>query len=178
MNYFTSDIHFGQRPLWGKRSHISIEEHDEYYFDILNATKKRDLIFILGDLLFPSKDKDLIQYYLDRLKQVPARIKLVPGNHDCPEIYQTDFIEVLPPLVNYKNMWLSHCAIHPGEFRERLINVHGHNHFYDLKDPRYFNVCIDRWERLVTYDEIIKHRDEVQYIGFDHALSWFKIKEE
>lgn len=158
MIYFTSDTHLGQEPLWKRRSFFSIEEHDNYYFEMFSNTKKKDIIFHLGDFIFEMKDPNGIEKYLNFFKKIPARIKLIPGNHDSRLLYKQDIIEVMPPLVNYKGNWLSHCAIHPAEFRERFLNIHGHNHFQHLIDERYFNVNIDLWNRFITLDEIIERK--------------------
>lgn len=158
MNYFTSDSHFGQRPLWKRRSFSSIEEHDNYYFEMFSKTHKKDIIFHLGDFIFDTKDPKEFEKYLNFFKKIPAKIKLIPGNHDSILLYKQDVIEIMPPLVNYKGNWLSHCPIHPAEFRERYLNIHGHNHINHLKDQRYFNVCIDLWDRFVSYDEIMERK--------------------
>lgn len=175
MNYFTSDIHYGQRPVWKRRTHTTIEEHDEYYTEMFMKTKKKDIVFVLGDLLFPMKTQEEFDKYLELFKKIPAKIKLIPGNHFDTRLYKQDVIEILPCLVNYKAMWLSHCPIHPAEFRERILNVHGHNHIRHLKDERYFNVCIDLWDRFVTYEEILETRNKFEPKETDYELYYKKL---
>ena len=123
---------------------------------------KKDIIFHLGDFIFDTKDPKEFEKYLNFFKKIPAKIKLIPGNHDSILLYKQDVIEIMPPLVNYKGNWLSHCPIHPAEFRERYLNIHGHNHINHLKDQRYFNVNIDLWNRFVSYDEIMERKTKIQ----------------
>ena len=175
MIYFTSDTHFLQRPVWNRRVFSSIEEHDDHYFEMYSKTKKKDIIFHLGDFIFEHKDPNEVQKYIEKFKKIPARIKLIPGNHDSKLLYNQNVIEMMPPLVNYKGNWLSHCAIHPGEFRGRFLNVHGHNHIYHLKDQRYFNVCIDMWDRFVTYDEIMERKEKFGPAETDYELHYKKL---
>ena len=45
-------------------------------------------------------------------------------------------------FVKYKEFWLSHAPIHPEELRDR-INIHGHVHYKNIDDARYFNVSCE-----------------------------------
>ena len=88
---------------------------------------------------------------------MPYKIKLVLGNHDSTKIYEDtpNNIEIQLPLFTYKNMWVSHCPIHPQEMRNRIGNIHGHLHgnivdtrgwVYKQNEfyiPKYFNVNLD-----------------------------------
>ena len=80
------------------------------------------------------------------------------GNHDSTLLYTQTIaanLTILPPLVNYKNFWLSHCPIHPQEMRDRKGNVHGHLHGSKIEDPLYFNVNFDNNNfNLVSLDTI------------------------
>jgi len=118
----------------------------------MEALGKRDLLFVLGDFLFPG---DKYDEYIKRIRKLRCRIKLVMGNHDSMELYQEinqkpqspeGSIELQLPLFSYKNMWLSHAPIHPQELRGRKGNVHGHLHRSILDDPdcRYFDVCPEK----------------------------------
>jgi len=132
------------------------EEHDEYILNEMSKLNKRDVLYILGDFLFDSPNFD---YYIKRIHDMNKfRIKLIMGNHDSLKLYDklTPKIEVQLPLFSYKNMWISHAPIHPGELRNRLGNIHGHLHKEHVQkqipegykinlvqDYNYFNVNID-----------------------------------
>ena len=152
MVLLTSDLHLMHRNIPKYRPMFStMEEHDEYMFSKLEQLNKRDLLFILGDFLF---DGPHYAAYIERLKKLPCRIRLVMGNHDSLKLLQEPWIEHRNPLASYKGFWLSHYPIHPQEMRGRNGNIHGHLHSmavtgynYDIgqsyKDPRYFNVNIE-----------------------------------
>lgn len=156
--YLTSDLHLGHKAICKYRPKFtSQQEHDEYMLSLFDSLTKRDLVFILGDFLF---DGPHYNKYIQRLKALPCRIKLVLGNHDSMRLIKEDWIEHLNPLTNYKGFWLSHCPIHPDELRNRTGCVHGHLHSESVtlnkeKDSRYFNVNIeDNNYQLVSLDTI------------------------
>lgn len=147
--YFSSDFHLGHKAITKYRSQFSsMEEHDEHILAMLESYPKRTLMYILGDFLF---DGPNLEYYLARLSQLPYKIKLVMGNHDSKLLYTKcpSNIEIQLPFFSYKNMWVSHCPIHPQELRGRILSVHGHLHgdvVHNWKgdiDERYFNVNLD-----------------------------------
>ncbi len=141
VNYFTSDLHLGHMEIYKYRDvFLNAEEHDEYVFKKIEALGKRDILFVLGDFLF---DGSHYEAYIERLRKVKCRIKLVMGNHDSMKLYKEDFIEIQLPLFSYKNTWLTHCPIHPQEIRDRAGCIHGHLHKEVLDDKRYFNVNLD-----------------------------------
>ena len=143
--YFSSDWHLGHRSILKYREQFgSIEEHDEAIFTELSKLTKRDVLYILGDFLF---DCDNFENYLIRISKYPVRIKLVMGNHDSLKLYNQTIaknIEIQLPLFSYKNYWVSHCPIHEQELRGRDLNIHGHLHFAELDDSRYFDVGLDK----------------------------------
>ncbi len=159
--YFTSDLHLGHRNIHKYRTRFnSTEENDKYMLDLICSLDKRDILIVLGDFLF---DGEHFNDYLNHIEtKAKCRIKLIMGNHDSKLLYNlptTSRISIELPLYSYKNMWLSHCPIHPKEMRGRLGNIHGHLHeehvtyknanmfsstfAKPLLDPRYFNVNID-----------------------------------
>lgn len=149
MNYYSSDFHLGHKSICKYRPQFSTpEEHDECVLQMMEKLTKRDILYVLGDFLFEGpKYKE----YLERIKKMPVRIKLVMGNHDCIDLYKDCIgsnIEIQLPLFSHKNMWISHAPIHTQEIRGRLINIHGHLHggvvmLNDIQDRRYFNVNLD-----------------------------------
>lgn len=62
-----------------------------------------------------------------------------------------------------KNFWISHCPVHYQELRGRVGNIHGHLHFAELDDPRYFDVGLDKNNfKFVDFEDIkniFKSRD-------------------
>ncbi len=57
-------------------------------------------------------------------------------------------------LVKYKNFWLSHAPVHPGELSGKK-NLHGHTHFELMGDPRYINVCVEYAKSPVRLEDIM-----------------------
>ena len=162
MNYFTSDLHLGHRAICKYRDIFkTTKEHDEYILQEMEKLGKRDILFILGDFLF---DGPHYEEYIKRIRKMKCRIKLIMGNHDSLELYKEinqkpqspeGSIEIQLPLFSYKNCWLSHAPIHPGELRNRDLCIHGHMHLEKLDDLRYFNVNIDVNDyKFVKFDDI------------------------
>ena len=155
-NYFTSDWHLGHKSILKYREQFkTTEEHDEAIFAELAKLNKRDILYILGDFLF---DCENFEKYLERISHYPCRIKLVLGNHDSLKIYSQTVaknIELQLPLFSMKNFWISHCPVHEQELRGRVGNIHGHTHFAELDDPRYFDVGLDKNNfKFVDFEEI------------------------
>lgn len=147
--YFTADLHLGHKNIHKFRTQFSsAEEHDAIvYENILRTVTKRDTLWILGDAAF-TKDS------LAKIKALPCNVNLVLGNHDVNErgIVITNLAGVynkIASLIRYKNCWLSHCPIHPQEFRGRRANIHGHLHSKLVEEnygQKYVNVCLEHWD--------------------------------
>ncbi len=152
--FFISDLHFGHEHITSFRSTSGVKYRtgDDYLQNMNNivrnwnkVVRKRDLVWVLGDVAFTDVGFDM-------LSKLQGRKKLVRGNHDnhfTTERLLENF-ETVEGLVGYKNYWLSHCPIHPKEMRGRLGNIHGHVHHNSLKDyktggydERYINVCCE-----------------------------------
>ena len=163
-NYFTSDWHLGHKSILKYREQFkTVEEHDEAIFTELAKLNKRDILYILGDFLF---DCENFEQYLERISKFPCRIKLVLGNHDSLKLYSQNIaknIELQLPPFSMKNFWISHCPVHEQELRGRIANCHGHLHFAELDDRRYFDVGLDKNNfKFVDFEEIkniFKSRD-------------------
>lgn len=151
--FFISDLHLGHAKVLEfspNRFGSCIEEHDEWIVDSWNKTVgKKDTIWVLGDLAM-SKDS---LHHLERLKGFK---KLVLGNHDVASISNyIKYFSQIRSMVNFKDAWLTHCPIHPNEFRKKRINVHGHVHNNSVDDPRYVNVCVEKLNAIpISWDEI------------------------
>lgn len=164
MVYFTSDLHLGHKAIPKYRTRFKdMKEHDDYIIDKILSLGKRDLLFILGDFLF---DGPNYEEYIERLSNKKCRIKLVMGNHDSLKLYKEDIFEIQLPLFSYKNMWISHCPIHPQELRNRSCNIHGHIHLGKVKatandhstHKKYFNVNLDVNDYDFVNIEFIKRK--------------------
>ena len=164
MIYFTSDLHLGHRAISKYRPYFdSTEQHDEYWLQKMEQLGKRDILYVLGDFLFPGPHYN---EYIKRIRKMKCRIKLVMGNHDSIELYKEinqkpmspeGSIEIQLPLFSYKNFWLSHAPIHPQEMRSRKGNIHGHLHGSILDDPdeKYFDVCPEKHAfEFVNFEDI------------------------
>lgn len=102
---FTSDWHLNHNAILKYRTQFnSIEEHDQNIFDQLSVLNKRDIVFVLGDILF---DGDKYDYYIETLAKMSCRYKFVLGNHDSLKLYKETRLtnmELCLPLFPYKNM--------------------------------------------------------------------------
>ena len=155
--WFTSDLHFGHKNINKFRLEVSSEEDNRKRIceDWEKLVTKRDDVYVLGDAAFTW---DTAQEF----GELPgARKFLVRGNHDELSIreYLKYFTEVYG-LKKYKEFWLSHAPIHPNELRGK-INLHGHVHYADVQDTRYFNMCVESlWKRgypsLISLDQVRK----------------------
>lgn len=154
MNYFTSDFHLGHKNILKYRPEFnSIGEHDNIIFEEISKLKKRDILFILGDFIFDSKD---YEYYIKQLEKMSCRFKVLLGNHDSLKILKEEKFEIQLPIYSYKNFWLSHCPIHENEMRDRKGNIHGHLHKEIIDNSFYLNVNIDvNNYKFLNFDEII-----------------------
>ena len=157
--YFTSDLHLGHSLAAKKRGFGSVEEHDKSVIKSLFVAKKRDKLFILGDIAM-QKDR------LALIAQLPCKNKvLLLGNHDKFHAmeYLAVFQDIIGP-VTYKDYWLTHIPMHPQELYRRNGNLHGHIHKGGASpslDLPYFNVNWDWHRRPVLYQEIDKIMTQV-----------------
>ena len=139
----SSDQHLGHKNITKYRTQFSsAEEHHNFVFENLATNVgKRDTLYLLGDVAF---DK----YWLDKIKSIRCHHKkLILGNH-CSEHHSikalADAFDSIDSLLSKRNVWFSHCPIHPQEMRNRLFNVHGHLHNQIIPDDkRYINVCLE-----------------------------------
>ena len=145
----TSDLHLGHKRIHHFREGFqSADCHHEFVFENLAMNiQKRDSLILLGDIAF---DK----YWLEQIKSIKcAKKTLICGNHDTENgIKMRDLVDVydeIHSLYAKRNVWFSHCPIHPHQFRGKILNIHGHLHdklvrteLFD-KDTRYRNACVE-----------------------------------
>ena len=161
--FFIADLHLSHRNILKysnkERPFDTLEEHDQYIIDTINETvNKNDTLYILGDLAF---GKDALNY----VRQLKVQNKvLVLGNHDkYPMVYYNAVgFNKIYGMLRYKEFILTHAPIHPCQLEKRYsANIHGHLHTYDVDDPRYFNVNIDRLGFKPVSTAVI--RDTIKY---------------
>lgn len=149
--FFISDLHFGHNHIhkFGHRPWAeSPELHDLTLVDRINDTvKKRDKLYILGDVAWSAKGAEA-------LADIRCQnIEVVWGNHDMPR-YVLPYVQKSRGFFKYKDFWVSHCPIHPNELRG-LKNIHGHVHHNIVEDSRYISVCVDSCDGYpVAFDDI------------------------
>lgn len=121
----TSDLHLGHKNIHKYRTQFSTaDEHHNFVFENLATNVgKRDTLYILGDCTF---DK----FWLEKIKNIKCQHKkLICGNHDSEHHTMKelcDAFDSVEALMSKRNVWFSHCPIHPQEMRGRLLNIHGH----------------------------------------------------
>ena len=79
--YFTSDLHFGHENVikFDNRPFKTVEEMDEELIRRWNAkVGKGDLVYVLGDMIWKSRNGDAEQL----IKSLNGQIILIKGNHD------------------------------------------------------------------------------------------------
>lgn len=159
--FFISDLHLGHKNICKFREGFSsVEEHDSYIKDkILSTVGKRCKLFLLGDIAFTSESGDWVVNEL--LSYCPNTV-IVLGNHDSSEggMNTVKYVQAdmkVHGLTTYKDAWLSHCPIHPDEFRKKSFNICGHTHSYNIPDSRYFNVSCENINYTpIRYDQILE----------------------
>ena len=144
--FFASDLHFAHKNIVkmgkGFRPGKDSEEHDEILIENWNKkiAPKRTRTYVLGDISMSAEG-------IKKIERLNGEIRIILGNHDIEwsrDDLPANVTVMNTSLFRYKKMWLSHCPIHPMEMRKCLANVHGHIHLFDVDDPRYMNVCIER----------------------------------
>lgn len=164
--YFTSDLHLGHKKVLEVRPFDTVEEHDDHFIAELKKVNPKSEIWILGDI---SCGKE--EYALERLKEVPAKMHLVSGNHDSVWPYhrnshnkQKKFFEVFESVsymarVHFggKKVFLYHDFYGktiPTRENEGLL--HGHTHSgVVLTDYNTINMCPEAWNyQVVSANEI------------------------
>ena len=148
--FVISDTHFGHENSlkwldeWGNklRPFNTIEElNNTIVTNWNNVVKDNDHVYHIGDVVINKK-------YLDVVKQLKGKKRLVLGNHDIFDnkmYYDVGFqklfgTRVFPGL----QAILTHYPIHPDCIKEGWINICGHLHSNNLLDRRYINVSVEQ----------------------------------
>ena len=164
--WHTSDLHFQHRGIVKHRMILGIEtikQNDEMICDDWVArVQKRDYVYIHGDVSFDEAGVKL-------LKKLPGQKGLILGNHDLlpVQVYLENGVERVFGTRKYKGCWLSHFPIHPEEFRNTVLNIHGHVHMHDIEQEEYFNVsCDSLFKRFGSF--LIRHTEIKRLCGIEN----------
>lgn len=156
--YFISDTHFGHKNILkfsrGFRYGETIEQHDQWLIAQINSVvKKRDILYILGDLAFGNEN-------LKNLDKVNAQKSLVLGNHDKGDMsLYMPYFQCIYGMKKYKGFWLSHAPLHP-QSRRGLFNICGHVHQNSVPDPHYINVSVEVLNGVpLSFEQILAIRE-------------------
>ena len=155
--YVTSDWHLGHSSAYKFSGNFSSQEEREGTIieNYCLTVNKRDTVWFLGDIAFNRKSLDIV-------KALTGTKHLVLGNHDTDkfskELDIADLFLVFDTvhgLVSRNGCWLSHAPVHPDELHGKY-NIHGHVHSHSIKDPMYYNACLENTEfKPKKYQEII-----------------------
>lgn len=185
--FFTSDLHFGHEKVikFDNRPFHSVEEMDEELIRRWNnKVKKGDLVYVLGDFIWRSREEKVADF----IKRLNGQIILIKGNHDH-FLHNADAKKALSGLKDYDDISvkledgstrrciLSHYFIpfYNGHLH-KAIHLHGHSHntdehFMELgieqainsagKTVEIYNVGCMHWNyEPVTLDEILRSKEE------------------
>lgn len=187
--FFTSDLHFGHENAlrFDKRPFASVEEMDAELIRRWNAkVGKRDLVYVLGDMIWKSRKGEAEQI----IRSLNGQIILIKGNHDrflhnakakAALAGVKDYDDICVTLENGKKRRciLSHFFIplYNGH-RHKTVHLHGHSHKTDESVMEYmisaflngagyrneiYNVGCMYWNyEPVTLDEILANQDNVK----------------
>lgn len=155
----SSDWHLGHANIHKFRKYHgqefeTAEEHHEFVFDrCASEIQKNDTLLLAGDISFTAE-------WLARIAEIKCRKKIIIlGNH-CTERVNISSIaavfDAVHGLYSKRNVWFSHCPIHPLEFRGRTLNIHGHTHDRVIKGKKYFNICLEQTDfKPISFAEIM-----------------------
>ena len=182
--FFTGDLHFGHKNVltFDNRPFATVDEMDaELIRRWNNKVGKSDLVYVLGDLIWKSRNNDAPAL----IKSLNGQIILIKGNHDrflhnskakaaLAGIKDYDDICVTLEDGTQRRVIISHYFIpmYIGH-RYNAIHLHAHSHFSDEADfeidfaeqlnrmgckNEIYNVGCMYWNyEPVTLDEIIAH---------------------
>lgn len=135
--FFIGCLHLGHKNMAIHRGFQNECEHDEYLIKQWNSivTKKKDIVYILGDI---TMEKACYYPYLNKLNGVKH---VVLGNHDrrqdVPELLK--YVNTIAGAINYKGYILTHIPIHPNEIGRFKGNIHAHIHHINTLDSFVVN---------------------------------------
>lgn len=155
--FITSDLHLGQHNIYrfcdkfGNRLRSyadNADDGDEYIIECWNSVvSPTDKVYVLGDVVITRKT-------LPKLDRLHGRKVLIRGNHDIFKL--SDYAKYFKDIRGTHKLdafILSHYPIHEHSLPVWCkANIHGHLHGDTVGLPKYFNVCIDNYEKPTPID--------------------------
>lgn len=186
MRYFTSDLHFGHKPIieFCDRPYRDVEHMNWVLLARINETvKPDDLLYILGDFSFYPKDQNV-----KIVKDINCPVVLIRGNHDhnnrikgvgFADVHDELDIQLGKHLVTLSHFpyWIAGPDGHerregngtiPDRYKDRrpkdvgLWLLHGHTHDTGRirKEFRMIHVGVEAWQYApIAEVDIIKMID-------------------
>lgn len=152
---FIGDTHFNHRNIisyTSRTKYFDIGDVETMEDEIVrrwnSVTDKDDLVYHVGDFGFGTEEE--IKRLLSRLN---GTVRLLLGNHDkrrTPHWYDDLGFDAVYEFPFILEDWfiVSHEPIKYLTNKMPYINIHGHTHDEEYKNPRRVNVC---WEVLDGY---------------------------
>lgn len=143
-------LHLGHNKISEKfRPEFKSDEfHDQYITEqILKNTKKRDTLWLHGDLFFTEESLKYARQIVNNVSQV----NIIIGNHDTDrKVRMNNIITLVNEFSSVKihsmhkryGAWLTHAPIHPNELRN-APNIHAHTHRELTYEYGYFSVSAE-----------------------------------
>ena len=157
--YIISDQHYGHaNALTFKKSDgsplrdfSSAEEMNEHMVHCHNSVvRPQDKVIFLGDVAINKK-------YLEILRRLNGKKKLIMGNHDIFDLkYYSEYFYDIKAYRVFDGHIFSHIPVHPSSIERWRGNVHGHLHDKKLDDPRY--ICMSVEQEHVNYTPVPWYR--------------------
>ena len=146
------------RPEFESVTHMNEHMIERWY----SVVKPQDKVYHLGDVYFGSQSG--ARAILSRLN---GHKRLIIGNHDC--IYGKgnplhEFFEKMFLWRPWGNLGivLSHIPLREDQmnnrFRDKMVNVHGHNHQNDSPSERHINVSVEKINYTPVHIDDIRQR--------------------
>lgn len=175
--FFASDLHLGHQnickfqrddgtPL---RPWDDVNEMNECIIENWNrVVKPTDKVYDLGDVVMK-------RAWLPLVGRLNGKKRLIRGNHD---IFNTkEYAEYYDEIYGVRvleDMILSHYPLHR-ESINRETNVHGHLHYREIPDGKYFNVsmeCIDY--KPISLEDLRQQiaAKKAKYIELDYEVKF------
>jgi calcineurin-like phosphoesterase family protein len=163
--FLTSDTHFGHAGMTKflrddgtkLRPWEDVDEMNEALIDNWNrVVGDKDRVYHLGDVAMNRR-------FLPILGRLKGRKVLIKGNHDIFKLADyTPYLDDIRGCQYLDKLILTHIPIHNGSFEGRYRgNIHGHLHWRQIDDPRYFNACVECTDFTPMDFELIRsHYDE------------------
>lgn len=156
--FLISDTHFGHENILKfdpPRPFSSIKEHDQTIIDNWNKiVGTNDKVYHLGDIGFPNSG------YTGRVLSALNGTKvLIKGNHDALKLsVYSQYFKDIRAYHQLDKIILAHIPLHPDSLSRWRGQIHGHTHFKNMGDPKYYNVCVEQTNYFpIDFEEINEH---------------------